>query len=155
MLQSEHCRKMDMHSQALFSSPSHQNFSIHINFQLFHHIVSISIKLLILTWTKHTLSIIRRFFDSDQQRNRKQKEWIHVPVFIFGDHGHLLTKILMLSWAWSQHHHHRVGSNQLYIVFVGNWSFTCAVDEQYQQQKRSNHSHLTLSLIWLILILGS
>ncbi len=35
--------------------PSHQNFSTHINFQLFHHIVPISTKLPILVWTKHSL----------------------------------------------------------------------------------------------------
>ena len=39
--------------------PSHQNFHTHINFQLFRHIVPISIKLklLILVWTNHTLSL--------------------------------------------------------------------------------------------------
>jgi hypothetical protein len=36
---------------------SHQNFSTHINFQLFCHIVPISTKLLILVWTKHTINI--------------------------------------------------------------------------------------------------
>jgi len=34
--------------------PSHQNFHTHTNFQLFRHIVPISIKLPILAWTKHT-----------------------------------------------------------------------------------------------------
>ena len=34
--------------------PSHQNFPTHTNFQLFRHIVPISTKLSILTWTKHT-----------------------------------------------------------------------------------------------------
>ena len=42
----------------LSTFPSHQNFSTHINFQLFHHIVLISTKLPILAWTKHTLWII-------------------------------------------------------------------------------------------------
>jgi hypothetical protein len=36
---------------------SHQNFSTHINFQIFRHIVPMSIKLLILAWTKHTLNL--------------------------------------------------------------------------------------------------
>ena len=40
---------------------SHQNFPTYINFQLFCHIISISIKFLILVWTKHnrgTLSYV-------------------------------------------------------------------------------------------------
>ena len=36
---------------------SHRNFLTYINLQLFHHIVPISTKLLILTWTKHSHNI--------------------------------------------------------------------------------------------------